>query len=177
MKTKNNSLTIEEREERTNKIFAMVSMIGLASFLLCFILYVFKQLPIFDKIGTCGWTLCFSSFLLWQFALAAGIRKLVITGANTKWNWIAYVAGFLFFFPFIDAFFFLGINEIFNFIQNPNHSGVKMTLDQAIALSDEFNRQSKISIVIIYLSVCGVGLLWRIGKGMFKKRQLVLLGL
>jgi hypothetical protein len=154
-------LISHKRTENVARILSVVSLNGVIVGIIFGFLYLIYKNPIYDTLAVYGLTLFILPFVLLQFFMTAGFY-------GNGLGWI-YVLFYLVLFPFVDIWFFSGINAIFQII--PNYH-IKDTLART-----EFIERSWLFIVGTYLLVNGAGLLWRIGKNTTRRNAPVLLSL
>ena len=167
MKT-NDLLVSYERKEKIAKFFSIVSLIGIIVGILFGILYLIYENSLFDTIAVCGLTLFVLPFVLLQFFMTAHLY-----GNGLGW---VYLLFYLILFPFVNMWFFSGINSLFHFIPTYYYSHNRGT-GITIAEIEEYRRQAWLFVGGIYFLFNGAGLLWRIGSDFLKKRELPLLSL
>ena len=103
--------------------------------------------------------------MLLQFFMSAGIYPKGL-------GWV-YLLFYLILFPFVDMWFFTGIEAAFDFLPTPR----RLDLSLADMTLEEYRQIAGKYILEIYLLFNGAGLLWRIGSDFLKKRELPLLSL
>ena len=166
-----NDLDLYYRTKKIEKILSLISMFGLATGLIFLILTTIFNLPpdgtIYDTIAVIGISIVFMfPFLLMQFFMSAGLYQRGL-------GWIWYLVFYLFLFPFINMWFFTGIDFLFDLLPNPR----RVDLDLADMTLDEYRQTAGKYILFIYILLNGSGILYRIGKDIFKKKQTLILSL
>jgi hypothetical protein len=101
-----------------------------------------------------------------QFFMSAGIYQRGL-------GWVWYLVFYLFLFPFVNMWFFTGIDFFFDILPNPR----KIDLSLADMTIEEYRQEAGKYILFIYFLLNGAGLLWRIGSNFLKRRQMLLLSL
>lgn len=157
-----------ERKENVAKIFSFVSLIGIIVGIIFGLLYLIYENSPYDTIAIYGLTIFMLPFVLLQFFMTAGIYG---NGLGK-----IYFLFYLLLFPFVNMWFFSGINAIFHIIPTYYYSHNRGT-GITMAEIEELRRQAWLCVGGIYLLMNGLGLLWRILKKVIRKNQLVLLSL
>ncbi len=166
-----NDLDLYYRTKKIEKILSVVSMSGLAIGLIFLILTTIFNLhlsgTIYDTIAVIGISLVFMfPFLLMQFFISAGLYQKGL-------GWIWYLVFYLILFPFVNMWFFAGIDFLFDLLPNPR----RLDLAMADMTLEEYRQTAGKYILFIYILLNGSGLLYRIGKDIFKKKQTLILSL
>jgi len=166
-----NELDSYYRTEKIEKILSLISILGLAIGLIFLILITIFNLAldetIYETIAVIGITIIFMfPFLLMQFFISAGLYQ-------KGFGWLGHLIFYLIVFPFVIMWFFAGVDFLFDLLPNPR----QLDLAMAGMTLEEYRQEAGKYILGIYLILNGAGLLYRIGSGIFKKRQVLLLSL
>jgi hypothetical protein len=165
-KQKENSLVPKDRERNVVEFFALISIIGIVMGIIFEVLYVIYENSLFDTIAVYGFIAFVFPFVLLQFFMSAGLY-----GNGLGWIYLLF---YLFLFPFVNMFFFSGINILFHIVPTYHYSHNRGT-GITMAEIEEFRRQAWLLVAMIYVLFNGAGLLWRIGKNIYNRNKSILL--
>lgn len=147
--------------QKTEKILSVISLGSFAIAVVSGVLSLIYKVKFLDTVAAYGLTVFITPFLLLQVAMSANFHTYGIKSMG-KLSWFFY----LIIFPFVNMWFFAGINSLYKIV--PNYHLVDRTLRDAVR--EESMRQSWAFIGIIYISLIGIGFLLRF----FKKPQTTL---
>lgn len=139
-----------ERNEKIVKLFSIFSLVSLGGGLVAAIMgIILKSDYLLNTVAVYGLTLFVVPFLALQIAMFAGFHTYDIKNMG----WLSVF--FLVIFVFIDAWFFSGINVLYNIIPN-----FRLIEDRAMRaeLRAESLKESWKYIGMIYVTLIGTGL-------------------
>ncbi|MGY4884275.1 MAG: hypothetical protein ACP5NZ_01720 [Nanobdellota archaeon] len=154
-------LISHKRTEKIAHTLSLISLIGIIEGIIFGCLYLIYENPIYDSLAVVGLTVFIFPFVLLQFFMSAGLY-----GEGMGWLYLLFYA---ILFPFIDMWFFAGLNSLFNVL--PNYHLVEGMM------REEFMTKSWICIGIIYLLVNCSGFLYRSFKKPINNHALLFLNL
>ena len=138
--------------QKTEKVLSIISLCSLVIGLISAVLFLIYKVKFLDILAVYGLTVSIVPFLILQVAMSANFHTYGIK-AMGKISWLFY----LLLFPFVNLWFFSGINALYQIV--PNYHLVERSLRDIVY--EESIRQSWTYIGIIYFSLIGLGLLLR----------------
>lgn len=138
--------------QKTEKTLSIISLSSLAVGMIAGVLSLIYKIKILDTVAAYGLTFFITPFMLLQVAMTANIHTY---GTRTmgKLSWLFYLV----LFPFVNLWFFSGINALYEIV--PNYHLADRSLRNAVR--ETSMRQSWTYIGIIYFSLIMIGLLLR----------------
>jgi len=163
MKTSNDLLAIDRRNENIAKTLSIVSLIGISTGIVIYVLSLALGFTlegtIYDTIAVIGVGIVFMlPFVALQFFMSADIYH------GTGMGWL-YLPFYLILFPFVDLWFFTGINELLGILPSPYR-----TTDPVMA-RETYQTLTFLYSGLIYAVLNGAGLAYRIINNQCKRRN------
>lgn len=141
--------------QKTEKILSIFALSSLVIAIISGVLSLIYKVKFLDTVAVYGLTAFITPFLLLQVAMSANYHTYGIKTMG-KLSWVFY----LLIFPFVNLWFFSGINALYHIV--PNYHLVDRTLRDAV--QEESMRQAWTYIGIIYISLIALGFLLRFFK-------------
>lgn len=157
--TENNILENAQRAEKVAKILSIISITAIAIGIIAGVTSLINGSKLLDTIATYGLTLFVLPYIVLQVAMPANISTY-----GTKSMGMVSWAFFLIVFPFVDLWFFSGINALYNIV--PDYHIIDDRTIRELA-RDQYVKEAWAYIATIYFSLIGLGLTIRFFKKKF----------
>ena len=155
------TLENHEKIEKVVNILCIISAVAFATGITATVLWLIFGKSFLSIIACYGFTFFMLPFLALQIAMPANIGQYG-TKAVGRFSWVF----FLVVFPFVDMWFFTGINALYHIIPNFHLITDKVLREEAAINS---TRQAWFWIAIIYFSLITIGLIIRMIRDKRKK--------